>query len=103
MKKPKTLPFYLQNGDYLDILDSEDVIIATVNTHQNELETGEYIVESCNNYLKSLNLLNQIAQDLTDLQNNPNDLSQNSLLLFYNRMCANVTDIEEFLRSIENE
>ena len=57
MKQPKTLPFNLQNGDYLDILDSEDVIIATVNTHENDTKVGEYIVESCNNYPKAIELL----------------------------------------------
>lgn len=60
MIKPKTLPFYLQNGDYLDILDNEDVIIATVNTHENSLEIGEYIEKACNNYPKAIELLKQI-------------------------------------------
>lgn len=88
MKQPKTLPFYLQNGDYLDILDSEDVIIATVNTHQNELEVGDYIVEACNNYPKALKLLNYFVNRV--------EKGEIKSKTTYNKY-------KEFLKQIENE
>ena len=40
-------------------------------------------------------ILDQIAQDLAELQNNPDELTHEKLLLFYDRMCANVTDYEQ--------
>jgi hypothetical protein len=57
---------------------------------------AEYIVEACNNYPTAMDFLDQIVEDLADLQRNPNDLAHDVLMLFYDRMCANVTDIEEF-------
>lgn len=39
-------------------------------------------------------ILLQIQSDLIALQNNPDDLSYEQLMLFYERMCANVTDYE---------
>lgn len=39
-------------------------------------------------------ILDQIQQDLSDLQNNPDGLNMGTLIEFYDRMCANVTDYE---------
>jgi len=39
-------------------------------------------------------IISQIQSDLADLQNNPNGLTYEQLELFYDRMCANVTDFE---------
>lgn len=39
-------------------------------------------------------IISQIQSDLADLQNNPNGLTYEQLVLFYDRMCANVTDFE---------
>jgi len=41
-------------------------------------------------------ILNQIQSDLSELQNHPDDLSYEQLVLFYDRMCSNVTDYETF-------
>lgn len=68
MKQPETLPFYLQNGDYLDILDNEDVIIATINTHQNGLEVGEYVVKATNNFHKAMELLKWSKSCFSEIQ-----------------------------------
>lgn len=91
MNKIKTLPFYLQNGDYLDILDKDDVIIATVNTHQNDVEIGEYIVESCNNYSKAIELLKEAINQLESWKRED---EENSFTM---------RRINEFLKSVENE
>lgn len=48
-------------------------------------------------------ILDQIASDLQDLQNNPDGLTQENLILFYDRMCANVTDYETLLIKTEQE
>jgi hypothetical protein len=47
------------------------------------------------------NILNQIQADLAELQNHPDDLSHEQLVLFYERMCANVTDYEHSSPTIE--
>jgi hypothetical protein len=47
------------------------------------------------------NILNQIQADLAELQNHPDDLSHEQLLLFYERMCANITDYEHSPITIE--
>ena len=65
-------------------------------------EDAEYLVQACNNFPKSVQLLNQITEDLTALQSHPDDLSHDQLMVFYDRMCANVTNIEEFLKEIES-
>jgi len=48
------------------------------------------------------NILDQIAMDLAELQNNPNELTYEKLLLFYDRMCANITDYETLKDSFDN-
>jgi hypothetical protein len=39
-------------------------------------------------------IISQIQSDLADLQNNPNGLTYEQLILFYDKICANVTDFE---------
>lgn len=67
MKKPilSKLPFHLNDDcGYLDIEDSENVIIATINSHHNLVKDAEYIVEACNNYPKAIELLKEIQQEV---------------------------------------
>jgi hypothetical protein len=44
-------------------------------------------------------IISQIQLDLIELQNNPDDLSYEQLILFYERMCANVTDYENLINA----
>jgi len=39
-------------------------------------------------------ILDQIQNDLADLQNNPEGINESTLLQFYDRVCASITDYE---------
>lgn len=88
IKQPKysKLPYSIHNGDYLDILDAEDCIVATVNTHLNDKADSEYIVQACNNFPKAVELLKK---------------SEFYLSSFVEDKVAE--EIREFLKSLENE
>jgi hypothetical protein len=47
-------------------------------------------------------ILSQIQSDLADLQNNPDGLTYEQLILFYDRMCANITDLESQTENIKS-
>lgn len=57
------------------------------------LSDAMYIEETCNNYPTLLSILEQIQSDLADYQNKGFE----GLDTFYDRMCANVTDFEDFM------
>lgn len=103
------LPWYLEESDlnidtYSLQVENDHVVICDIScVLEGDKEDAKYLVLSCNNFPKSIKLLNQIVEDLNTLQNHPDDLAHDQLMLFYDRMCANVTDIEEFLKKIENE
>lgn len=50
-----------------------------------------------------IGILDQIQSDLAELQNNPDELTHEQLLLFYDRMCANVTDYETLVSNEINK
>ena len=47
-------------------------------------------------------ILEQIASDLAECHNHPDDLSMDAQQKFYERMCANVTDYETLKASLDN-
>lgn len=72
------------------IIDSNNIIVTK---DVENLSDAMYIEEACNNYLTLLSILEQIQSDLTDYQNKGFE----GLDTFYDRMCANVTDFEDFM------
>ena len=92
----------LHNTDYV-IYQDNDVVRFTNNeiVLYGDKEEALYdnkrgIVMSCTelpNHLQE-EILNQIQSDLAELQNNPNGLSYDELIKFYDRVCSNITDYE---------
>ena len=72
------------------IVDAENQLIVD-NIYS--LKDAMYIEEACNNYPTLLSILEQIQSDLADYQNKGFE----GLDTFYDRMCANVTDFEDFM------
>ena len=72
------------------IVDSNDIIVTK---DVENLSNAMYIEEACNNYPTLLSILEQIQSDLADYQNKGFE----GLDTFYDRMCANVTDFEDFM------
>lgn len=72
------------------ILDKNNNVVTS---DVEELSDAMYIEQACNNYPTLLSILEQIQSDLADYQNKGFE----GLNTFYDRMCANVTDFEDFM------
>ena len=69
MKIPNIkLPLYIEDYDYLDIVDSEDVIIATFNSKQNNIQDANYVVKAANKFPEALELL-KLAIERLEINN----------------------------------
>lgn len=91
--KPKfKLPLELIDNDYTDIEDSEGVIVATINTKQNDaLVDGNYIVQACNNFPKTVGLLKEFIFEWENSGSPKYDLDKLN------------DKIDEFLKSLEKD